>query len=378
MTREREGSILKRDGKIYARVQYTTADGRRTAVWRKAQNRTHARDLIRQIKRELEERGESSIRSARMTFNELADYYSDHYLKPAEYRDGRKVSGLRSLATPLGQLNTLRQCFGRKYLRSITYGDLRAFRDSRLKTPTRSGGPRALASVHRELALLRRMISVAVREGWIINDPFRRGESLISLVNERRRERILSYEEEIRLLSACGNPRRQHLRAFIIAACDTGCRKGELLSLRWCDVDFEGNRLIIHAANTKTLRARDVPLSTRAAQELRCLRLDASEDHEGLVFGQKDVKRSFASARKEAGLPDVRVHDLRHTFASRLARGHLPVAEIARTLGHATLEMSYRYINTDNTTLSRARNIIDAFHDGGSQTLLPVFPDSDK
>jgi integrase len=74
------------------------------------------------------------------------------------------------------------------------------------------------------------------------------------------------------------------------------------------------------------------------------------------------VKRSFDSARSSAGVPDVRIHDLRHSYASRLAKNHMPVAEIARTLGHATLEMSYRYINSDKETLERARSIVDSFH----------------
>jgi hypothetical protein len=78
-----------------------------------------------------------SLAHERKTFAELADYYEKHYLKPAEYVEGRKVAGLRSLISPKGQLQTARGYFGRRPLRSITYADIADFRSERLKTPTR-------------------------------------------------------------------------------------------------------------------------------------------------------------------------------------------------------------------------------------------------
>jgi integrase len=191
--------------------------------------------------------------------------------------------------------------------------------------------------------------------------PVPRRQALISNAVERKRERILSREEEQKLLDQCTG-KRKHLRAFIICAIDTGCRKGELLKMRWRDVNLESRELFIPMMNTKTARARTVPISNRMVVDLEKLWGESDRNLEGLVFGFKDVKRSFDGARSDAGVPDVRIHDLRHNFASRLAKNHMPVAEIARTLGHATLEMSYRYINSDKETLERARSIVDSFH----------------
>jgi integrase len=72
--------------------------------------------------------------------------------------------------------------------------------------------------------MLRRMLNVAQREGWILRSPFAAGDSLISLADENKRERILTREEEIKLLAACESPQRAHLKAILICALDTGMR----------------------------------------------------------------------------------------------------------------------------------------------------------
>ncbi len=79
-------------------------------------------------------------------------------MKAAEYVEGRKVAGVRSLATAKGQLSVLRDHFGACQLRSITHGDVRQFRATRLAQKTRTEGQRSIASVNRELSMLRRMV----------------------------------------------------------------------------------------------------------------------------------------------------------------------------------------------------------------------------
>jgi integrase len=170
-------------------------------------------------------------------------------------------------------------------LRSITYADIASFRSTRLKTPTRTDVARydqelkdyekalkqkrkvdkpelrvtrSIASVNRELALLRPMLNVARREGWIITNPFELGEPLISVADEKKRERILTRQEETLLLQVCSTSRLKHLLPIIICALDTGMRKGEILSLRGRDVDFEHRVITVAAFNTKTMRARTV------------------------------------------------------------------------------------------------------------------------
>jgi integrase len=143
--------------------------------------------------------------------------------------------------------------------------------------------------------------------------PFTAGDSLISLADENKRERILTREEEIKLLAACETPQRAHLKAILICALDTGMRQGEIFSLRWRDVDLENGLLTIQASHSKTMKERQVALTARVSLELERLKAKAPDNPNGLVFGILDnVKRSFTSARSDAGLKDVRFHDLRH------------------------------------------------------------------
>lgn len=76
MARERKGSVVNRDGKLYARVQSTDESGKRRDITRKAENRTHARQIIRQLLREIENLAPKQLDSAQLTFAELAASYS--------------------------------------------------------------------------------------------------------------------------------------------------------------------------------------------------------------------------------------------------------------------------------------------------------------
>lgn len=358
-----EGYVFQdKDNRWFARLTYTDATGQRRNVKRRADSSSEARARLRELRSEIENHGTKSLQSSRMTFNDLSNHYEENYLREAEYIDGRKVAGLRSVETPIYHLKVLRQYLGRRGLREITYGDIRTLRAERLRTPTKGNKQRSITSVNRELALLRRMLNVAQREGWLIRNPFNFGDPLISVADERKRERILTLEEEARLLAACAHPRRAHLRAIVVAALDTGMRRGELLKLRWSDIDFENLLITVRAFNTKTMRERQIAMTMRLTTELQSLWDESPEDTETLVFGVDSVKRSFGSARKVAGLSDLRFHDLRHTHATRLVASHIPLAEVGRALGHTQANTTYRYVNANVETARRAASVLDTLN----------------
>jgi hypothetical protein len=149
----------------FARLTYTDPAGQRPNLKRHAANKTAAKEALKQLIRDLEDYGERSIESAQLTFTELAAYYAERYLKPAEYREGRKIAGLRSVRYCALYLRTLKEHFGNRKLRNITYGDLKAFKLQCLESQTVRGQNRSLANVHRTLALLRHLFNIAVREG---------------------------------------------------------------------------------------------------------------------------------------------------------------------------------------------------------------------
>jgi integrase len=206
-------------------------------------------------------------------------------------------------------------------------------------------------------------------EGWIKQNPFAAGESLISLADERKRERILTRDEERRLLDAC-TAQREHLRPILICAIDSGMRRGEILSLKWRDVDFEHGLISIQAFNTKTMKERQVSMTARLAHELETLWEQSPKDERQRVFGIiNNVKRSFTTARNAAGLSDVRFHDLRHTHATRLVGAHIPLSEVGRVLGHTQPSTTYRYVNANVETARRASAALDAFNAENEPTL---------
>jgi integrase len=96
------------------------------------------------------------------------------------------------------------------------------------------------------------MLNIALREGWIVRNPFLGSDTLISPADEHRRVRVLSRDEEALLLDAC-DENRTTLKGIIVCALDTGMRRGEIFSLRWKDVDLKNRRINIQAMNTKTL-----------------------------------------------------------------------------------------------------------------------------
>ena len=179
----------------------------------------------------------------------------------------------------------------------------------------------------------------------------------------RSKIRVLDPEESRQLLAAAHGDR---LEALYVLALTTGLRQGELLGLRWSDIDLPGATLGVQRGLTelngklefsepKTARSRrrvDLPALAVSALESHRQRQTALPHPTALVFTdtiggpirkQNLVRRSFKPLLKRAGLPPIRFHDLRHTTASYLAMNGASLHEIAAILGHKTLAMVQRY-----------------------------------
>jgi integrase len=353
-------------------------DGKRIQKLQKPKDntKTAARLLAKKMMDDIEDNGENSIEAMNMTFAQLADFYEKNYLVEAEYVNDRKVAGYRSKYELSLRLEVLRKYFRNKKIQSITHGEIKKLKSERLKTPVilgkntrgteKTGKPverqRSIGTVHKELGLLRRVLNVAVSNGWISRNPFAMGDALISPGDERQRERILTREEEERLLFACTGY-WAHLKPIIICALDTGMRRGEIFKLKWSDVDFKNGIINIQAFNTKTLRQRQVAITSRLTQELLLVWQNSTQNLDDLVFGiSTSTKKAFATLRTKAGLPDLRFHDLRHTNATRLVSKHLPLSEVGRMLGHTQANTTYRYVNANIETAKRAASMLDDFN----------------
>jgi integrase len=358
----------KREKSWYARVTVTDGNGKRRNLKKRAKDKAEAKEVLKILTRQLEDEGSKIADFSKLTFNDLADFYDRRYLKEAVYADGRKVSGLRDVSRPRELLKHLRKFFGRRKLREISYSDICQYRDERFKIHTHHKRPRTLASWNREAAVLRRMLNVALQQGWIVKNPFNCGDPLIIISGERRREGILTLDEEARLLEACdSHPYRHHLKSVLIFLIDTGCRKSEALKLRWESVCFESRVITVEGMTTKTLKTRHVVMTERLTQELVALWQKSPQEPRAEVFGiSSNVRKSFASVCKIAdiqhgGIDGLTLHSLRHTAATRLVQGGMSIQLAGRILGHSQVNTTYRYLSANIETAAQAAAILQAF-----------------
>jgi integrase len=355
---KRRGAIRNRDGKLFARLTWMKPDGKRAEREQRVLTKTEGYRLIDDWVRELERHGDKARDRQKMTFSDLADHVRDrHFVEPIE-RDGRRISGVRTWKDRRQMLEVGREYFGKRLVRSITWGDVEEFRRERLNTPTWRGDERSIARVNRELAVLRRAFNVAKQEGWIDRSPFESGKPLIEVAHENRRERILAPEEEVRLLAECTG-RRAHLKAIVICALDTGMRQGEILSLTAGDVNLLERIIRLRSTHTKTQQSRAIPITRRLLVELQ--QLMVGRESAELVFGIEDnVKKSFTSACRRAGITGLHFHDLRHTAATRWIQAGIPVTTVSRLLGHADIKTTYRYVNPTPQMLADVLAVFDS------------------
>jgi integrase len=169
---------------------------------------------------------------------------------------------------------------------------------------------------------------------------------------EHARSRRLTSDEAARLMAACGS----HLRDLIIAALETGCRKQELLSLQWHQVDWARNELWLPGAKTKTKRPRRIPISAALYEMLVRRQRGPTGQVYGpndYVFGTdtgariQDIKTAWINTCRRAGIRGLRFHDLRHEAASRKVEAGYPMHAVSLWLGHTNLTTTARYLNAD-------------------------------
>jgi integrase len=186
-------------------------------------------------------------------------------------------------------------------------------------------------TINRDLEALRHILFWAVDEGLLTANPLSR----MRLTPERRKPRsILGLDEEEQLLAAAA----PHLRSIIVAALDTGMRRGELTNQRWEHVDFNRNLLFVSRSKTVGGEGREIPFTDRVYKLLL-----AERKKEGLLFTYKGkpiriVKTAWKAAVRRAGIRYRRFHDLRHTFNTRLMEAGV-MQEVRKSLmGHSSGE----------------------------------------
>lgn len=208
----------------------------------------------------------------------------------------------------------------------------------------RAARPRIGAN--RDLALLRAAFNWAVLRGVVEATPFKVGTvPAVKLAREEARTRRLQPGEEERLLLAAGG-----LRDLIIAALETGCRRGELLSLQWSQVRGD---LFLPAGKTKAKKTRRVPVSTVLQTVLDARRKDPAGEPlppDTFVFGDEvgrrrgSIKTAWRLTCARAKIDGLHFHDLRREAGSRWMDANVPLATIQRWLGHHNISQTSTYL----------------------------------
>jgi integrase len=209
------------------------------------------------------------------------------------------------------------------------------------------------ATVNRELACLKYMFNLAIKWGQTITNPMIK----VKLFKENNASLRYLSEEEIQKLIACS---ADHLKPILITAINTGMRAGEILHLRWDQVDF--NNGLITVDKTKSGEARKIPMNEDLTRTLQKIKLQTASDS-GYVFCKADgkpygsVKKAFGTVRRkliEEGIQYFRFHDLRHTFASHLVMNGVDLVSVKELLGHRTIKMTMRYAHLSQDHKRRA------------------------
>ncbi|WP_254695954.1 tyrosine-type recombinase/integrase [Palleronia sp. THAF1] len=210
---------------------------------------------------------------------------------------------------------------------------------------------------NRVIEVLRKALNLAIRWGWLERNP----ASGVRRNPEEKRTRYLSPSELARLTEAlAAHPQRASADAILFMLL-TGCRRGEALSATWDQFDLAQRVWSKPAATTKQRRFHRVPYSARVAALLDERR--ASECGEAVFAGPTgnpltDVKRTWASVCETANLEDVRLHDLRHTYASVLASSGASLPVVGALLGHSQPQTTARYAHLYDDTLRLATEAV--------------------
>jgi integrase len=330
-------------------------------TWRVATARREAERLRREIDMGTDPLGEKLADRAAPTVNELADRYLEEHAVKKRTGAGDEAM-IRRVVKP---------ALGARKAASISFGDI----DRLHRAVTKAGTPIA---ANRVLALLSKMFSLAIRWGMRIDNPCRGVERN----HEEKRNRYLSGDELRRLTEALAAHPGQAAANAVRLLLLTGARRGEVLGATWGQFDLESGIWTKPSSHTKQKREHRVPLSAPARQLLATMKAEAGREPSPYLFpawpggGEHltEIRRSWESICKAAGISGVRLHDLRHTYASVLASSGLSLPIIGALLGHTQPNTTARYSHLFDDPLRAAAERAGAVitGKGGGAEVVPI------
>jgi excisionase family DNA binding protein len=371
LTFAKNGEIL--NGTVYQRktkrgkrwcINFIGPDGNRIRrVARLAQTEEEAMIVLQEEVQKAFDR-EYSVRRERekVKFREFTSTYIENYakLKKRSWISDQKY--LKSQIIPF---------FGEMELSEISPLHVNKF------MVKRQGDGVKNSTINRELTVLKKMLNLAIEWQFDIKvNPVKKGNFFSE--EEFKRDRVLSYEEEKKLFETVA----PHLKPILTCALTTGMRYSEILGLTWENCDLENRRIVINAKSNKSGKQRIIPINDTLFTELVKLR-ELNQRKGDFVFIYQDpgtgkmrpvktVRHAFKNACRRAGIKDMRFHDLRHVFGSRLiSRGADPVS-VKDLLGHANLKTTEVYLHSSMKRMREAVALLDKRKAKNLEELSPL------
>ena len=356
--------IINKSGKPSWQIDYIDPAGKRVRQTFKKKKDADG-ELGKRVSLIAEKRYLDVKKEYKTTFGELGKKYEENFQTQASYQTAKKFF-IEKFKTYFEE-DTL--------LANIRFVDLETYRNHLRQELNKHNRLLSVASINRELSCLRHMFKKAVEWEMIDSNPFKRGSSLHEKENNQRL-RYLEVREINDLLEACSTKVIQfphgesklkkmtrkdtdYLRFIVECALHTGMRKGEILSLKWDQIQNG----FIYLKKTKTNEPRQIPINDDLSDVFSQIRKKQhlSSKYVFTFEGKPvdSVKVGFNSALKRAGISDFRFHDLRHTFASHFVMRGGSLKELQEILGHKTMTMTLRYAHLSKEHKRKAVNLLN-------------------
>jgi len=262
------------------------------------------------------------------TFEEFSRTYIEEYAKVNK----------RSWKTDQGHINMALPVLGKKRLDHISQFDIVRYRNQRLQNGASN------STANRDVQLIRIMYVMAIKWKVVLENPARG----IKKLEERERSYVLSRDEEDRLISEAS----PHMKKIILFALNTGMRLGEILSLKWEDVDLEHGYATVRKEVAKGKRSRSVPLNSQAERSMGRPQMGNVFTYENKPIGT--IKTSFRATCRRAKIDNLRFHDLRHTFGTRAVLSGVDLATLQEIMGHRDINTTRKYLHPSQTDMRAA------------------------
>ena len=281
----------------------------------------------------------------------FSDYAKD-YIKYA-----RDIQKKRSWDRDRIVIDNLLESFNGLRLSEITSDKIVEYQGKRL------GQGKKPRTVNLELSCLNRMYNIADLQGkYKGSNPVKRVKALDQHYDS---DRILTAEEEHRLMQAAP----PYLGDIIVCALNTGMRRGEMLTLKWQNVNLDHDYLLLESSITKTKRNRRVPVNSILRNVFIRLRTERKGEHVftdslGIAPASANVIiYTFKVALRRANITGFRFHDLRHTSATRMVEAGVPLFTVGQILGHRNPQTTMRYAHPDESLKRGVEALVDYNHD---------------